>query len=143
MIDLVMIVKLRNVLKEQLEKFKSMSASSSKSESKASECEAAFNNSAKMVVINTAIGLLSKLPVTFLPLLNAYAQFYYKNSNTRIEKPSFDRFFTGLFDSGFYSNLADFTNLLYSLSMSIQFFVYNRFDKKYISGHSNLSKHET
>jgi hypothetical protein len=142
-IDLVMIVQLRSVLKEQLEKFKSMSASSSKSESKASECEAVFHNSAKMVVINTAIGLLFKLPITFLPLLNAYAQFYYKDFNTRFEKPSFDRFFTFLSDSGFLLNLADLTNLLYLLSMVAQFFVFNRFDKKFRSGLLSVLKYDS
>jgi hypothetical protein len=139
-IDLVMIVKLKTVLKEQLLKSHILFASSSKSESKASEFEAAFHNSSKMVVINTAIGLLFKLPTSILPLLNAYAQFYYKDINARSEKPGFDRLFSFLFVTGFYWNLADLANLFYSLSMTTQFFVYKRFDKKFRSGLLNLSK---
>ena len=32
-----------------------------------------------MVVVNTTIGILFKLPLVFIPILNVYAEYYFKN----------------------------------------------------------------
>lgn len=47
-------------------------------EKKKSDLEDAVNKNIRMVVLNTAIGLLFKLPLVFLPLVNTIAQFFIK-----------------------------------------------------------------
>ena len=84
-----------------------------------------------MVVLNTAIGLLLKFPLSFLPLVNAIANLFYKDINSRSKNPSFDRFYTFLFDSNFYSFLHDATELFFLISISIQYFIYKKFDTKF------------
>jgi hypothetical protein len=64
-IDVVMIVKLRSVLKDHLEKFKSMSASSSNLESKASECEAVFHTALKWWSSTRPLDFFSNCPSHF------------------------------------------------------------------------------
>ena len=50
-----------------------------------------------MVVLNSLIGVVFKLPVCFIPLLNVYAQFYFKNAaKISILKPDFGDFYSML-----------------------------------------------
>lgn len=127
-IDVGMLVSLRKVLTEKAKKIQTLSAANS---DKTQIFDDIMNKNIKMVVLNTAIGLFFKLPLSFLPIVNAYAQFYYKDPHFRYEKPSFDKFYSYLFESGFYSLIQVFSNLLYLISLSIQFFVYNKFDTKF------------
>src|SRR5262249_45348906 len=60
-IDVFLAVKLRNVLREKISKLKSVNAQNI--ESKIGECEEAIHQNVKMVVLNTTIGLLFKLPM--------------------------------------------------------------------------------
>ena len=43
------------------------------------EYEDAVNKVIKMVILNTTISLLFKLPIAFVPIVNVAAEFYYKN----------------------------------------------------------------
>jgi hypothetical protein len=83
-----------------------------------------------MVLINTAIGLFFKIPLSFIPILNFYATFYYKDLDMRYIHPSFGRFYSSLFYNGFYGQISDFADFLFIMSISIQPLIYKNFDKK-------------
>jgi len=70
-----MVVKLRKTLNEKLEKSASLNLSSKQLEVKKKENEDASNKAVSMVVINTLIGLLFKLPLCILPLINIHAHY--------------------------------------------------------------------
>jgi len=129
-IDIVMVVKLRAVLEEKKAKSKKLKTSSQQNK----EYDEAVNKAIKMVVINTAINILFKIPIAFLPTLNAYAQFYRKNENSLYEKPEFKEFYIHLVNSGSYVMLDHLSDLFFCFSISIQFFIYRRFDFKFRNG---------
>ena len=93
-----------------------------------------MNKSIRMVIVNKSIRLIFKLPLVFLPLINAYANFYYKDIDTRHRNLGFDRFYTQLFETDFYSLIKDLTELLFLITISIQYFIYKKFDKKFKEG---------
>lgn len=130
-IDLVMMRLLRTTLKEKLARLKTLSTTQQTLDSKCNEFEDALTKNAHLVVFNTITSVFFKLPMAMVPLTNAYAQFYYKSELNRYVKPRFDRFYLMLFESGFYATILDASDLLYLFSLSIQFFVYNWFDKKF------------
>ena len=130
-----MVVKLRTTLEDKLKKFESMS---SKLDSKKKEFEDIVNKAVRMVVINTAIGLLFKSPLTFIPVINVYAEFYYKRIRNRLKSPLFGEFYSSLLDTGFYTMIQDLSALLYTLSITIQIFIYIRSDKKFNTGFDRL-----
>ena len=130
-VDIYMVVELRKVMSEKMKKIKKLYANSkSKIDSTKKENDDAINKAIRMVVINTAIGLLFKMPVSFIPVINVYAEFYYKDFNRRYTRPAFARFYLYLFDNGFYSQIIDLADFLFILSISIQPLIYKRFDKK-------------
>ena len=90
-----------------------------------------MKKSIRMVLLNTSIGLLFKLPLVFLPLVNTIANFYYKDKSIRYRNLQFDSFYSHLFDVDFYPLIQDSTELLYLISVSIQYFIYRKFDKKF------------
>ena len=140
-IDIYMVVQLRKVMDEKLKKIESLySKSKEKIENTMKENDDAMNKAIKMVVINTAIGLLFKMPVSFIPVINVYAEFYYKNFNDRYTRPAFGRFYLYLFDNGFYGQISDLTDFLFIVSISIQPFIYKRFDKKIQTAFDRLFK---
>lgn len=139
-IDLVTVIKLKRVLKEKLNRLQKMNANKSMIMSKTIELEDAVHRNARLVVVNTIIGLLLKLPGAVMPVINAYAQFYYKVLDITVDKPAFDQFYTFLFDTGLYFLFQDLANFFYLLSLSLQYFIYNRFDIKFnLSSSSSLS----
>ena len=77
-IDICMVVQLRRTLEEKAKKSESLNQK--QNESKKVENEEVVNKAIKMVVLNSAIGIFLKLPVCIIPLLNVYAQFYFKNN---------------------------------------------------------------
>ena len=131
-IDIYMVVHLRNVLADKMQKMEKLFAGSNKSklESVRKENQDAENKAIQMVVINTAIGILFKMPVSFIPIINVYAEFYYKNYNNQFKQPEFGQFYSSLFQNGFYSQISDLADLFFVISISIQLFIYKRFDKK-------------
>ena len=116
-----------------------MSGSNEKQmEKKKSELEDTMKKSIRMVIVNTSIGLMFKLPLVFLPLVNTIARFYYKDYVYKIlggtrknNYLAFDSFYTQLFETDSYILVQDLTELLYLISISIQFFIYKKFDKKF------------
>ena len=139
-IDIYMVVRFRRTLEEKLEKSKSMNEGNEKLELKKKEFEEAIAKAVKMVVINTFINLLFKLPSTILPIINTYAQYYYKDQTRKYSHPTFGRFYSRLFDSGFYEFTIDLSDFLFLISISIQFFIYKKFDKKFRIGLKKLLK---
>ena len=91
-----------------------------------------------MVVINTAIGVLFKLPNSFLSIANLYATFYYQNRTNLFTKPFFGEFFSILSDTGFIKLISDIYDFLFIVSIAIQFFIYKRFDKKFLECYNTL-----
>ena len=127
-----MIHQLRQVMADKLQRIEILYADSkSKIESAKKENEEALNNAIRMVVINTAIGILFKMPLSFIPILNVYAEFYYKDFNNRYTHPLFGQFYSSLFLNGFYAQISDLADLLFIISISIQPLIYKRFDKKF------------
>ena len=131
-IDIYMVRELRQVMADKLQKIERLYAQQSKTkvESAKKESDEAINKAIKMVVINTAIGVLFKMPISFIPILNVIATFYYSSLEIRYFKPSFGRFYSSLFLNGFYGQISDFTDFLFIISISIQPLVYKNFDKK-------------
>ena len=137
-IDICMVVKLRRTLNEKAKKSESLNQK--QNESKKAEFEEAVNKAIKMVVLNSIIGIVFKLPICIVPLLNAYARFYYKNLLYKYDHPRFGEFFSMLVNSGFYDLIQDVSHFLFVLSLAIQMFIYKRFDKKFRTGYERLMK---
>ena len=135
-IDICMVVKLRRTLNEKAKKSESLNQK--QNESKKAEFEEAVNKAIKMVVLNSVIGIVFKLPICIIPLLNAYARFYYRDEYYKFDHPRFGEFFSMLVNSGFYDLIQDVSHLLYILSLAIQLFIYKRFDKKFLIGFERL-----
>ena len=126
-----MLYKLKSTVKGSIERITSMGSNEKQFEKKKSDLEDAVNKNVKMVIVNTSIGLLLKLPLVFLPLVNTIAEFFYKDLDTRSKNISFDRLYSFLLDSNFYPLLQDVSELLFLISMSIQYFIYKKFDTKF------------
>ena len=132
-IDIYMVHELRIVMADKLQKIERLYAGHSKAkvESVKKENDEAINKAIRMVIINTAIGLLFKMPISFIPILNVYAAFYYKSVETRYIHPAFGRFYSSLFFNGFYSQISDFADFMFIFSISIQSLIYKHFDRKF------------
>ena len=137
MIDIFMVLKLRRVLAVKSKKG-GKSMSQNQEQTKNVEFEEAVNKAIKMVVLNSLIGIFFKLPVSFIPLLNVLAEFYYKNIGDKYLFIYFIEFYSVLLDSGFYPLIQDLSHFFFNLSLSIQMFVYYRFDKKFRTGFGRL-----
>jgi len=96
-----------------------------------------------MVVINTSINLLFKIPISILPIINVYAQFSYKNENSLLKKPSFKEFYLCLIDSRSFSMIEDLYDMLYCFTIMIRLFIYIRFDITFKTGFHVLFKKST
>ena len=72
-IDICMVVQLRRTLNEKSKK----SESNQNKTTKNSEYEEAVNKAIRMVVLNSAIGILFKLSVSIIPIINVVAEFYF------------------------------------------------------------------
>ena len=129
-IDICMVVQLRRTLEEKAKKMDE-SMNQKQSETKKAENDDVVNKAIKMVVLNSAIAIFFKLPASFIPLLNVVAEFYYKNEFYKFNHPDFGEFYTMLQDTALYYLIQDISYFLYTLSLSIQIFIYNGFDKKF------------
>ena len=133
-----MVVQLRQTLNEKTKKCESMMNQKQK-EIKKSENEEAVNKAIQMVVLNTAIGIFFKLPVSFIPILNVFADMYYYFGYDKTH-PDFAYFYRFLIHTQFYNLIEDMSNLLFTLSLSIQVFIYYRFDKEFQIGYQTLKE---
>ena len=129
--DIVMVIKLRKTLNERLEKSKEYSTKEQQ-EKKKTENESVLNNAISMVILNTVVGILLKIPTCVNSLIFLHFIVYTHNIfNEDLSNRS--AFFTvsvcveSYFCEMFFT-LADF---LYLSHISIQFFFYKRFDKKF------------
>ena len=118
-IDIGMIVKLRQTLNEKLEKSKEYS-SKNQQEKNRKENENAFNNARSMVIWNTSLNILFKMPAISSTIIYLYLRTVKMNicsSNCTVNNIN--------------SFLLKFTDFLYFLYISIQFFFYIHYDKKF------------
>jgi hypothetical protein len=136
-IDICLVVQLRRTLEEKAKK-KANHWIKSKTRVKRRKMKKAI----QMVVLNSAIGILFKLPVCFIPLLNVNAQFYFQNKYFRLHHPQFAEFYSMLIDSQFYVLIQDMSNFFFTLSLSIQLFIYKHFDKKFRTGYEKLKSNQ-
>lgn len=137
-IDVCMVVQLRRTLNEKIQKQEEMLKNSENKESKRKENEEVIKKVIKMVVLNTTIAIVLKMPSSFVPIVNLYAEFFFRNFNERYKNPAFGEFYVRFTDGEFYSSIQDFSTFLYCLSLSIQLFIYLVFDKKFKSGYDNF-----
>ena len=134
-IDICMVVQLRRTLEEKAKKSGSM-MNQNQNETKKTENQDVVKKAIKLVVLNTTIGICFKLPGLLIPLLNLCAEFFV-SSNDRIPT-GFSYIFHFLHFTSFIIIIQDVANLLYTISLSIQIFIYYRFDKKFQTGCQRL-----
>ena len=75
-IDICLVVQLRRTLDEK--SIKSALINQNINKNKKSREQRSSEKAIKMVVLNSSIEIIFKIPVCFIPLLNMCAQFYYK-----------------------------------------------------------------
>ena len=136
-IDILMVVRLKQTLEDKL-KWYDKETNSQKYDAKMKENEDAVNKLIKMVIINTVLGILSKFPSSFLSVVNLYSTFYFRNYDNQFTAPIFGEFYSYLLDSGFYSLIVDIYEFLFIVSISVQFFIYKQFDKKFLEGYNSI-----
>ena len=129
--DIGMVIKLRKTLNERLEKSKEFSTKEQQKK-KETENEAVLNNAISMVILNTVVGVVLKIPTCIYSLIFMYS-FINKSKNSQIDFSNrSDSFILNVCSRSYFCEmfftLADFLYLLY---ISIQFFFYKRFDKKF------------
>lgn len=130
-IDIGMLVKLRETLNAKLDKTKSM-CSKEDQEKKRIEYETVINNAVSMVVVNTTIGFLLKFPAcaySILMLVYNILKIYDEDFSSH---QTFARFY--LFycvDASVCEMFLHLSDFLYLISLSIPLFLYNCFDKKF------------
>ena len=132
-----MVVQLRRTLEEKTKKSETMNQTK-QNDTKKAENDKAIKKAIKMVVLNSVIGIFFKLPASFIPLLNVVAEFYYKNKINKYNHPDFGELYSMLLNTELYSLIQDISYFLYTLSLSIQIFIYIRFDKKFKTGFDRL-----
>ena len=130
-VDLGLVVSLRRVLNEQLATYEKITEQSEKVQKRKKENENAVRKTVKMVVINTTIGIILKSPGAILPVLNLAANYFYKDEFNRVRNPSFAEFYFVFTKAGFQWLLNDLCDFLFHVSISIQIFVFYRFDKRF------------
>ena len=92
-----------------------------------------------MVIWNSALSIVMKLPLLFIPLLNTIATFYYENDNSNTSKNrNFDTFWFMIYRNGLINLMPVLDDWLFILQISIQLFVYVRVDKKIKTGLDRL-----
>ena len=133
-----MVVQLRRILEDKTNKSESLNQK--QADSKKAENENIVNKAIKMVVLNSVIGIFFKLPASFIPLLNVVAEFYYKDKTYKIFHPDFGEFYSLLHDTELYWVIQDISYFLYTVSLSIQIFIYIRFDKKFQTAFERIKK---
>ena len=130
-IDIGMIIKLRQTLNERYENFKAFS-STAQQEKKKTDNENVLDNAISMVILNTSLNLLLKLPASLYSFIYlCYSIYVHYNVPFVWENLNFERFFK-LFciNANFCDMLQKLSDFLYLLSISLQFFFYKHYDKK-------------
>ena len=139
-IDVSMVIQVKQILNEKLKKFEK--ENKAKYETKKKENKDAINKLIQMGVINSALGVLLKSPSSFMSIVNLYATFYYRSYENLFKDSVFGEFYSYLLDTGFKTFIDDVCEFLYIISISILFFIYKRFDKKFLEGYQILYANE-
>ena len=130
-IDIGMIVKLRQTLNERFENFKAYSTTAQQ-EKKKTDNETVLDNAISMVILNSSLNLLLKLPATLYSLIYLWYSYYLQHNVPLVwENRTLERFFKLIYIEGnFRGLLLKLSDFLYLLSISLQFFFYKHYDKK-------------
>ena len=130
-IDIGMIIKLKQTLNERLENFKSYSTIAQQ-EKKKTDNENVMDNAISMVILNTSLNLLLKLPESLYSLIYLWYGIYLHYNDPFVwENRVLERFFKLVcLTSQFCGMLQRLSDFLYLLSISLQFFFYKHYDKK-------------
>jgi hypothetical protein len=128
-IDIGMIVKLRETLIANFERGKSLH-SKDQLEKKMNENESVINKAIWMVVLNTSLGFLLKLPACVYSIVMLVDHIYKNKDIFFTDHYLFARFYMRFcIDAGFCDMFLQLSNFLYLVSISIGFFFYLHFDK--------------
>lgn len=144
-IDIYMLIRLRTTLNEKLEGLRKMyqmdtfkqngnvknqEESNKKTAQKELELQEAMNNAIRMVVLNSTLNIIFKLPLAFGPFVNALAAFYYQSDSYKQNILGYHIFMRKLKLNGLFYLIPDFGDWLLTFLLAIQLFIYARFDKK-------------
>ena len=75
-IDLYMLVRLRRTLNEKMDRFANLTDKKHAKE-KQTEMRSSMNNAIRMVIVNSMLNILFKLPQVLVPIENAVETFYF------------------------------------------------------------------
>ena len=130
-LDIGMIIKLKQTLNERFEKFKEYSTTAQQ-EKKKTEKENVLDNAISMVILNTTLNLLLKLPASLYSLIYLWYSYYLQHNIPFVwENFTLERFFKLYFiDANLSGLLIKLSQFLYLLSISLQFVFYKHYDKK-------------
>ena len=130
-IDIGMIVKLRQTLNEKLEKSKEHDTIAQQ-EKKSFENEAALDNVRSMIIWNTSLNFVLKLPASLYSFFQLCYTVYKSDPENLYTHPAFFRFFNNICYDGYVCSVfLQFSNFLYFFNISIQLFFVKRFDKNF------------
>ena len=130
-IDIGMIIKLKQTLNERFEKFKEYSTVDQQ-EKKKKENENAIDNAISMIIWNSSLNFILKLPNSAYSLLFLSYDIYRKSHDPfDVETRGLEKFIRLVcFESKLCKMYSELTYVLYLISISVQFFFYRHYDKK-------------
>lgn len=137
-LDILMLIRLRKTLKDKLERL-GVNPNTVKCEKKTNkaknkiiaEINHAIVNAVRMVIMNSTMNFLFKLPLVFIPLLNVIAAIYFKSDNYKQNLDlRFDNFIKYLTASDLITLMNETADVLFNLYISIQVFIYFKYDFK-------------
>ena len=134
-IDVGMIFKLRQTLKDQLEKSKEYNTKVQQ-EKKKIENENVLHNARSMIILNNSLNFLLKLPSSFSSIYHLIYIYFLKNVryDTR-----FLQFFDNVCqDAHFCDMLFQLADSLFFIFISVQFFFYKHYDKKFAQSFNHI-----
>lgn len=145
-IDIYMLMRLRQTLNEKLKRFAVLV--DMKQFEKELEMRESMNNAIRMVVLNSSLNLLFKLPQTLIPIENVVERVYYESKYYKCHKFNdckigFRVFSHNLRDSNVYYFVSDLCEWLLIILISIQLFIYSTFDKNIKLGLDRLLNSST
>lgn len=132
-IDVYMLVRLRATFREKINRLESLENKNSgvlskQTSQKITDMNDAMTNAIRMVIVNSAFNIFFKIPLLIVPVYNSIYTFYFKKNGTFF-KDSMRILDYKLNYVDLIYLLTDLSDFLFTLLISIQFFVYVCFDK--------------
>lgn len=125
-----MIVKLRQTLKEQMEKSKEL-YTKVQYEKKLNDNETALNNARSMIILNTSLNFLLKVPSSLYSFIHIFYIYYWLNTSRNYINETFTKLYYEVCINAYLCDmLIQLTDFLYFLFISIQLFFYRHYDRK-------------